>query len=526
MASKPKVLKFASVLGFIVLVSSVAAFRPRQGNRDSLRCSLSNLAFDLKAAHPGDSGKLLGSQGRAGGGISSETVADSAPGDPRLRGAYRFERGGWIYAHLEGSPGQVGFQHGYLLAPEIADAFEAVKLADTHRTRRDWDFFRKAAREMLWPKIDAEYQEELAGIAEGLKARGVLMDIEDVTALNAFEELPDYYVPWYNQQHKVANAPHLISPGNCSAFVATGSFTRDHQIVIAHSNWTSILEGERWRVVFDIVPEHGYRIFMDGFPGVITSDDDFGLNSEGIMVTETTITQFAGWDPNGKPEFVRSRKALQYAASIDDYVRIMLDGNNGGYANDWLLGDRKTGEIAQFELGLKNYGLWRTKDGYFVGSNFPSDPKVIAEDTTFDPKNPQTSPNARRKRWEQLIKDSRGKIDLSMAQKFLSDHYDAYQKKEGPDERTLCGHSEVSPRGVQVWEWGPYYPGGAVQGKAMDSCMAGEMSFVARAGHPCGENFLAKEFLKAHSEYSWQAPLLRDMKAGPWTLFKAGDRAR
>ncbi len=96
------------------------------------------------------------------------------------------------------------------------------------------------------------------------------------------------------------------------------------------------------------------------------------------MVTETTITQFEGWDPEGKPEFARARKALQYSQSIDDFVRIMLDGNNGGYANDWLLGDRKTGEIARFELGLKNHSLERTKDGCFVGSNFPVDPKLIA----------------------------------------------------------------------------------------------------------------------------------------------------
>jgi len=81
--------------------------------------------------------------------------------DPRLNPAYRFEKGGWVYVHLEGTPGQIGFQHGYLLAPEIADAFEAVKLQDTHSTKKDWDFFRKAAHEMLWPKIDQECQEEL-----------------------------------------------------------------------------------------------------------------------------------------------------------------------------------------------------------------------------------------------------------------------------------------------------------------------------------------------------------------------------
>ena len=447
----------------------------------------------------------------------------ASPADPRLQGAYRFERGRWLYVHLEGSPERIGYQHGYLLAPEIADAFQAVRLQDTHSTRRDWEFFRQAAHDMLWPKIDPEYQQELRGIAVGLKAHGVKMDLDDVVALNAFEELPDYYVPWYNARHKVASAPHLTSPGNCSAFVATGSYTRDHKIVIAHNNWTSILDGERWTIIFDIKPEHGYRILMDGFPGVITSDDDFGVNSDGIMITETTISQFRGWDPNGKPEFVRSRRALQYAASIDDYVRIMLDGNNGGYANDWLLGDNKTGEIAQFELGLKAYKVWRSHDGYFAGSNWARDPKVIKEDTTFDPDNPETSPNARRVRWEELMQKSKGKIDVALAEQFLSDHYDTYQKKEDADSRTLCGHVESSPDGVNVWDWGPYYPGGAVQGKAMDSTMAKAMSLVARRGHPCGEDFLAAPFLKAHPEYNWQAPVLRDMKAGPWTVFKSGE---
>lgn len=445
--------------------------------------------------------------------------------DPRLRGAYRFERGGWIYVHLEGVPERIGFQHGYLLAPEITDALAAVKLEDTHKTQRDWAFFRKAAREMLWPKIDAEYQAELTGIVEGLKARGVAMDLDDVVALNAFEELPDYYVPWLNAKEKVAGAPRISSPGNCSAFVATGSYTRDHRIVIAHNNWTSYLTGERWRIIFDILPTHGYRILMDGFPGVIASDDDFGINADGIMITETTIAQFHGWDPNGKPEFVRARKALQYAGSIDDYVKIMLDGNNGGYANDWLLGDRKTGEIAQFELGLKRYQLWRTKDGYFVGSNFARDPAVIADDTTFDPKDPATSPNARRARWEQLMQQSKGKIDVPLGEKLLSDHFDAYDKKEGADERTLCGHTDASSRGIAIWEWNAYYPGGAVQGKVADSRMTEAMSFVAHMGHPCGADFHAKEFLAAHPEYSWETPALRDMPAGPWTEFRAGERA-
>jgi hypothetical protein len=479
----------------------------------------------MSKARQGIAGVLLASGMLVLGMLAQALPAMAAPKpESALQKAYRFQKGGWTYVHLEGTPAEVGYEHGYLLAPEIADALGAIKLFDMHETQRDWEFFRTTARDQLWAHIDREYQQELQGIADGARANGTNVDVYDIVALNAFEEVPDYYVPWLNKQQKSAGAPKLKAPGNCSAFIATGSMTKDHGIVIAHNNWTSYLAGERWVVVFDIQPEHGKRILMDGFPGVITSDDDFGINSAGIMITETTITQFEGWEPNGKPEFVRSRKALQYAASIDDYVRIIKEGNNGGYANDWLIGDRKTGEIAYLELGLKNTPLWRTKDGYFISSNFARDPKLIKEETTFDPNDASSSPNARRARWEQLMRRSKGKIDVAMAEQFLSDHFDTIEKKDELNERGLCGHVDASSRGVKEWAWDAYNPGGAVQGKAADSAMAEKMSFVARAGHPCGADFSAAEFLERHPEYSWQKPLLRDMKAGPWTVFTAGEK--
>ena len=457
----------------------------------------------------------------------STSSASPAPpvDDAKLAGSYHFERGGWVYVHLEGTPTQIGYQHGVLLAPEIADALNAYRISATHNTKRPWSFFRETSRNVLWPHIEQEYREELQGIADGLHAKGVDADLDDVVALNAFMEIPGYYVPWLNTTTHAQNAPRLSSPGNCSAFVATGSFTKDGKIVIAHNNWTDYWEGERWRIIFDIAPQHGLHMMMDGFPGVIISDDDFGVNSSGIMVTETTISQFKGFDPNGVPEFVRARKALQYSTSIDDYVKIMLDGNNGGYANDWLLGDRKTGEVAQFELGLKDHQVWRTKDGYFVGSNFPRDPKLMREETAFNPADSKNSANARRARWEQIMQASKGQLDVSSAQKFLGDHNDVILGKANPDERTLCGHTDASSRGIPQWEWSAYYPGGAVQGKAMDSRMAESLSFFAHTGHPCGEGFLAEPFLKAHPSFEWQRPILHDMKSGPWTQFRAGDKA-
>jgi hypothetical protein len=461
--------------------------------------------------------------------LTSASVPAQTAKDPRLARSYSFDRGGWKYVHLEGTPEQIGYQHGYLLAAEIADTLAVLKLEDTHSTKRDWQFFRDASKNMLWPHIDDEYQRELTGIAEGAKAKGVQVDVWDIVAMNASIELPQYYVPWLDKKASgkghAENLPHLAAPGNCSAFIATGKYTKDGKIVIAHNNWTTYAEGSRWVIVFDIVPAKGHHILMDGLPGVITSQDDFGVNDAGMMITETTITQFIGWDVNGKPEFMRSRKALQYGGSIDEYVALMKEGNNGGYANDWLIGDRKTGEIAYLELGLKNTPLWRSKDGYFMSSNFPRDPKLIKEETEgFNPNNLASSMNARHRRGDALIAHNKGSIDTSFAENFLSDHVDSYTGKVDAAERTLCGHVDNSPRGVPEWDETPYTPFGAVQGKVIDSDMAGKMSFIAHAGHPCGEDFLAAPFLAAHPEFEWQAPILKDMKSGPWTVFAAGEQ--
>ena len=40
-----------------------------------------------------------------------------------LAKASRENKNGWIYVHLEGSPHDIGYQHGYLLANEIDTSY-------------------------------------------------------------------------------------------------------------------------------------------------------------------------------------------------------------------------------------------------------------------------------------------------------------------------------------------------------------------------------------------------------------------
>ncbi|HXD76300.1 MAG TPA: C45 family peptidase [Puia sp.] len=440
--------------------------------------------------------------------------------DPRLAKASREDKAGWIYVHLEGSPRDIGYQHGWLLAGEIDNLIRAMQLSLPRLSGKDWKFYRAAAKNMFWNKVDREYQEEISGIVEGLKAKGFKYDVYDLVALNGNIELSQYYVPWLADRKKPGSGDNK-APGNCSGFIATGSYTADGKIAIGHNNWTDYMAGERWNVIADIVPAKGNHFIMDCMPGLIHSGDDFVVSSSGILITETTITQFKGFDPGGIPEFVRARKAAQYANSIDDFVHIMTTGDNGGYANDWLVGDTKTNEIARLELGLRDHRVWRTRDGVFVGSNFPSDPKLTREETTFNPMDSSNSANSRHRRWEHLTRQYKGRIDAETGKTIESDSYNELTKAKDASRCVIAGRVDTDPKGCPEWSWPPYFPGGTVQAKITTANLAKDMKFWAHMGNPSGSDFLAAPFFAAHPQYKWEAPFLHDMKAYPWTLFGA-----
>jgi len=438
----------------------------------------------------------------------------------RMGKATRNDKNGWIYVNLSGSPADIGYQHGYLLAKEIDTLIKVFQFYLPHVSKKDWAFYRAASKRFIWDKTDKEYQEEMKGIAEGLQAQGMKYDSLDITALNANIELSQYYVPMLLDKQKPGSDDNK-APGNCSAFIATGSYTKDHKIVMGHNNWSDYIEGERWNVIADIKPLKGNHILMDCMPGLIHSGDDFLESSSGIMITETTITGFKGFDSTKTPEFARARKAAQYANSIDDVIKIMTTDNNGGYANDWLIGDTKTNEVAKLELGLKDYRVWRSKDTAIIGSNFPSDPKLIKEETTFKVDDPTNSPNSRKLRLQQLVAvDYKGKLDAEGGKKIEGDRYDALHKMTAANRCVVDGHVDEDPLGCKEWSEGPYYPMGAVQSKVTTSELAKKMQLWAHMGHPSGDDFLAAPFFKKHPEYAWQSKYLRDMKAYPWTMFQ------
>ena len=452
----------------------------------------------------------------------SPHAAENNPPDQQaiLAKAKRTDRHGWIYVRLEGGPRQRGFQQGYLLAKEIADGLRNSRVGWEHQSAMTWPWLVERAAAMWARNIDAENLAELDGIAAGARAAGVRVSRDEIIAYNGIIELSGYW--WPTEQKKLKEGAPAAVKESCSSFIATGSWTRDGNVVLGHNTMSGYADAFP-NVIADIVPERGRRILWQSCAGWIHSGTDFFITDAGLVGSETTIGGFEGFDTNGIPEFVRMRRATQDAGSLDEWCEVMKRGNNGGYANAWLIGDVNTREIARLELGLGYVGFDRTRDGYFSGSNVAEDMKILRFETSANETDIRNSAVARRVRWKELMTEYRGKIDRHRAEKFEADHYDTYLKKIKPDGRTLCGHFELDREPAGPWPGVPFGCAGTVDAKVADASLVKRMSFAARWGSACGKAFDARKFLSAHPQFDWMQEILKDRPCEPWTEFRAGE---
>ncbi len=367
-------------------------------------------------------------------------VVTSGPPDPatveRYGPAYRYPQAGWIVLHVEGDPYERGYQHGRLLAPEIADYVAALAAKRSH-TAPDaaWQQVRTLVNALFLRRYDPEYLEEMKGIADGAAAAGArfkgrALDLVDVVAVNseievdyldsALQATPDGLESRTFRQPQLEHprAPH---PEHCSAFVATGPATADGQIVFGHITMFNLFMVRHFNVWLDIKPSRGHRVLMQTYPGGIQSGMDYYMNDAGLLVAETTIAQ-TKFQPDGQALASRIRKVLQYADNIDEAVKILTTANNGMYTNEWLFGDTRTGEIAMFELGTDKSKLWRSSreewlggtKGFYWGCNNARDLAVRLETVASlegKPANLVFHPSDRDRTWQRLFGDARGTID-------------------------------------------------------------------------------------------------------------------
>ena len=477
----------------------------------------------------------------------------------------RTELGGWIKISISGDAYERGYAHGSLLSAEIADFLKMYEFYMPHLHGRPLDYFVQLTAEFMMPAIRShygEFYEEMRGIASGAN-----VPLAHIVFLNCSISMPYLYdnlasvLRWRRQQrrqrgrqwHRRSNKPN--NPNNpiskrvygdvdgvgvaqpipsspaavsavrrqgaddrCSAFIATGSYTKDGGIVCAHNSFDAYIEGQYANIILEIKPKRGFAMTMQSFPGYIFSCTDFFVTSAGIIGTETTIGGFNRYE-NKDPICCRIRQCMQYGRTMDEYVATLLHRNSGDYANAWLFGDINTGEIMRFELGLNYYNVERTHDGAFTGCNVVEDTRIrnleCEKQTYFD--DVRHSRGARRVRLTGLVELNRGKLDTVVAAKIIADHYDVYLKKTGLSNRGVCRHDEYDDASITPDPNArPFDFRGALDGAVIDSKSARNMSMYLRFGSSCGAPFNAAEMCKRHPQWMHLLPYLKNRPKQPW----------
>jgi hypothetical protein len=349
--------------------------------------------------------------------------------------AYRYPQAGWIVLHVEGAPYERGYQHGKLLAPEIADHVRSLATYRSPKAPAEaWRDVRLLINALFLRRYDKEYLEEMKGIADGAAAAGArfegrALDLLDVVCLNSSIEI-DFLeanleataTGLEGMKFKEPQYPRLrkMPESHCSAFAATGPATADGHVVLGHITMWNLYHVRHYNVWLDLKPRDGHRVLMQTFPGGIMSGLDYYMNDAGLLVAETTIDQ-TKFDVTGASMVSRIRKALQYGSSIDEAVAILAKDCNGVYTNEWLLADTKTDEIAMFELGTHKSKLWRSSRdewlggtrGFYWGCNNARDLTVRLETVASvegKPANMVFAPSDRDLAWQRLYHKHKGKI--------------------------------------------------------------------------------------------------------------------
>jgi hypothetical protein len=459
------------------------------------------------------------------------------PTPTTINGSSRHDNNGVIKLKLIGTVYEIGYAHGVLLKNEISEMMSMYRFHIPYLYGRPLSFFVKLACDFFLPVVKRRYPEiyrEMKGIAHGSGT-----PVQHILFINSSLSLESLYMnlpavlqtssPRIQQRYRNFLSSSTLSPKRldvmytnerCTAFIATGSYTKDGNIVCAHNTNGRYIETQYFNVVAEIRPKTGYAFTMQTAPGYIFSGTDIFVTSAGIIGTETTIKHFKAYELRD-PIFCRIRKCMQYGDTLDDYIEILLANNSGDYACTWLFGSIKTKEIVSLELGLKYHNLQRTKDGVFIGTNTAYDARIrnleCSDDAARLHGDIRTSNWARHLRLTNLIATHRGQLDLVIGSKILADHYDSYLKRVNASARSICKHCELDDcKHSADPELAPFIPTGSVDAAVVDATIASQLSFLFRFGSSCGEPFSKKEYFLKNPQWQELYPYIKDRPSRPW----------
>jgi len=256
-----------------------------------------------------------------------------------------FKVGEWPVIVMEGTPKEMGFQHGRLMAKSIAHMIKEGYMTKALYGRGYTHDYIMAQSVRMESHFPPEIIQELQGIVEGIKKAG----IDDVS----YED-----VRLGVTQAEILHFPPN-SPPSCSNFACWGRWTSDGRLLHGRNLDWSIKGGAQddaailvWR------PKGGTPFMMVGWAGGVGSVS--GMNAKQMTLGEMTLpSPDATFD--GLPLFLQMRLMLEKSATLDEAVKFFQDCKRTTGWN-FIIGDGKIPDGRALETDWKYCNVFAPMD--------------------------------------------------------------------------------------------------------------------------------------------------------------------
>ena len=216
-----------------------------------------------------------------------------------------------LILHVEGSPYQMGYQHGKLLKEQITHNIATYIDNSKQGSNTKASSFLKTMDEVL-TYVPEHFKEEMQGIADGSE-----LPLQKILILNLFPEM-----------------------FHCSGITVAGEATVDHSLYHVRVLDYAIGKGLESTAVLILAKPLNSNSFLNvsyaGFIGSIT-----GMNSQKISIGEIGGWGYGYW--NGTPMTFLMREILQNASSLEEAKEI-LSKTPRTCEYYYIIGDGKTND--------------------------------------------------------------------------------------------------------------------------------------------------------------------------------------
>ncbi|MDP3652815.1 MAG: C45 family peptidase [Rhodoferax sp.] len=373
---------------------------------------------------------------------------------------------------IKGTPYEMGYQHGFLLAVGIDQMINQTLLATAAYIAAQTGKNLQQVQELMWmgqeaaqPFVPPELMEEMQGITDGANAAGVHVTLKQILLWNTnYDQWCIYAHPHYwDPEGKIGpKALDRIVPGagGCSSFCAWDEWAGgDGKMIFCKDednfNMPAQLEN---RMMVVAAPDHGHGHMFMTYPGMIGLDG--GFNAAGFEMM-TQLNSMVDETMAGCGIGVFTRLLLTRASTVDDAIQILRDHPRcTGIA--YHVADAKRKQAAVVEVSSKmvcvrypmpdTKALWQTNHSNcypgwmgYSGYNMVADQVVVNElknistiqnwqDSLKDPYNFYVQAPSRFVRYAELIHQYYGNITVENAITIMGDCFDPYTQQKRAKE--------------------------------------------------------------------------------------------